>query len=266
MKKSLFNRKRLAFHRNRVYSKWFENAYIKYEASKRLNERINELNKSFDLVLDLGSHSGEISSFLIGNEKIKCIIQSELAIKLAEKAKIINSKIINSDEEALPFKANIFNAVISSMSLHWINDLNNLFKNIRVILKSDGLILMNFLGGETLNELRKVLISAETEILGGTSLRVSPFLDIKTAGSVLQSSGFTMPVVDIETIVVTHQSIFNLFRDLRFMAETSCIDHQLLPLRRDVLKRADEIYKNKFSTLNNRIESTFELITMVGWK
>ena len=266
MKNSIFNRKKLIFHRNRVSKNWFKNAYIKYEASKRLNERIIELDKNFEMVLDLGSHSGELSKILNNNSKIKKIIQSELSIKLAKNAKKINSSIINCDEENLPFKPNVFNAVISSMSLHWVNNFNNLLKNIKNILKSDGLILANFLGGETLNELKKVLISAETEILGGTSLRVSPFLDIKTAGSVLQSSGFTMPVVDIEKIVVTHQSIFNLFRDLRFMAETSCIDHQLLPLRRDVLKRADEIYKNKFSTLNNRIESTFELITMVGWK
>ena len=73
MNKSLFNRKRLIYHRNRVYSYWNENAYIKYEASKRLNERLIELDKDFELVLDLGSHSGELSKFLNDNKKIKSI-------------------------------------------------------------------------------------------------------------------------------------------------------------------------------------------------
>ena len=266
MKNSIFNRKKLIFHRNRVSKNWFKNAYIKYEASKRLNERIIELDKNFEMVLDLGSHSGELSKILNNNSKIKKIIQSELSIKLAKNAKKINSSIINCDEENLPFKPNVFNAVISSMSLHWVNNFNNLLKNIKNILKSDGLILANFLGGETLNELKKVLISAETEILGGTSLRVSPFVDIKSVGSLLQSAGFNMPVVDSDKIIVTHKSIINLLKDLRNMAENSSLNYKVIPLRRDVLKRADEIYKNKFFTFNKRIVSSFDLITMIAWK
>ena len=128
------------------------------------------------------------------------------------------------------------------------------------------LILANFLGGETLHELKKVLISAETEILGGTSLRVSPFVDIKSVGSLLQNAGFNMPVVDSDKIIVTHKSIINLLKDLRNMAENSSLNYKVIPLRRDVLERADEIYKNKFFTLNKRIVSSFDLITMIAWK
>ena len=88
--------------------------------------------------------------------------------------------------------------------------------------------MANFLGGETLNELKKVLISAETEILGGTSLRVSPFVDIKSVGSLLQSAGFNMPVVDSDKIIVTHKSIINLLKDLRNMAENSSLNYKVI--------------------------------------
>ena len=71
---------------------------------------------------------------------------------------------------------------------------------------------------------------------------------------------------DSDKIIVTHKSIINLLKDLRYMAENSSLNYKVIPLRRDVLERADEIYKNKFFTLNKRIVSSFDLITMIAWK
>lgn len=59
-----------------------------------------------------------------------------------------------ADEEKIPFEPNSIDIVLSSMSLHWINDLPGVFSQIRKILKPDGVFIAALLGGDTLKELR----------------------------------------------------------------------------------------------------------------
>lgn len=67
------------------------------------------------------------------------------------------------DEEALPFEANKFDLVVSSLSLHWVNQLPNTFSRIIKSLRPDGVFIGAVFGGETLYELRGSLQLGETE-------------------------------------------------------------------------------------------------------
>ena len=55
--------------------------------------------------------------------------------------------------------------ITSVLSLHWVNDLPGLFWAVGQLLKPDGLFLAAMLGGETLHELRAVLIEAESLVV-----------------------------------------------------------------------------------------------------
>ena len=202
MNKKPFNRLKLRMHRNNMHDNWEKSAFLKKIASERLNERLLEVKKNFNLILDLGSHSGELSNLLKTSEKVKDTIQLEIAYNLAKIAKKSSFKTVVADEENIPFKHNIFDGIFSSLSFHWINEIPDLLIMIKKLLKSNGLFLANFLGGKTLNELQKVLIYSETKILGGSLPRVSPFIEIKDAGMLLQKAGFEMPVVDSEIITI----------------------------------------------------------------
>lgn len=64
-----------------------------------------------------------------------------------------------SDEEFYPFGSDIYDLVFSCLrftffinSLHWVNDLNTLFKNIKNSLKNEGAFVFAILGGSTLIE------------------------------------------------------------------------------------------------------------------
>ena len=265
MKQKIFNRNKLKLHRGRVCKKWHQNKFLKTLASQRLGERLFEIKRNFDLALDIGCHNGELGNILLRSNKIKQIIQSDLSFDLALIAKKNFQSTLVLDEEKLPFKKNVFNAIFSSFNLHWINKFPELLINIYNLLESDGLFLSNFLGGETLIELRKILVASEIEILGGSINRISPFIDIRSAGKLLQTSGFSMPVIDKEIITVTHSNIIDLFHDLRNMGENSCLYNSPITLRRDVINLAEKMFKNKFITKDNKISSTFELITMTAW-
>ncbi|KAL2631228.1 hypothetical protein R1flu_015914 [Riccia fluitans] len=69
--------------------------------------------------------------------------------------------------------------VISSLGLHWLNDLPGAMTQCRVALKPDGLLLAAMLGGETLKELRIACTIAQLEREGGISPRISPLAQLK---------------------------------------------------------------------------------------
>lgn len=122
------------------------------------------------------------------------------------------------------------------------------------------------LGGETLFELREAFSIAEAELEGGASPRVSPFVEVRTMGGLLQRAGFALPVTDIERLTIRYAAPLDLMRDLRKMGATNVlIERSRKPLRRTTLFRASEIYASRFSDPDGRIRATFDILWMSGW-
>lgn len=170
------------------------------------------------------------------------------------------------DEEALPAAEASLDLVLSNLSLHWVNDLPGAFAQIRRALKADGLLLATMFGGETLRELRSVLIDAEAEVAGGASPRVSPFVDVREAGNLLTRAGFALPVVDTDNLTVTYGDMFKLMADLRAMAETNAVlARAKLPARRSLFLRAAELYAERFTDARGRLVATFQIVTLTAW-
>lgn len=67
---------------------------------------------------------------------------------------------------------------MSSLSLHWVNDLPGCFSSIMRCLKPDGVFVGAMYGGETLFELRSALQLAEVERQGGIAPHISPFTQV----------------------------------------------------------------------------------------
>lgn len=75
----------------------------------------------------------------------------------------INCRKMVVDEEALPFEPGSFDLVMSSLSLHWVNQLPSTFSQIMKCLRPDGVFIAALFGGDTLYELRGSLQLGETE-------------------------------------------------------------------------------------------------------
>ncbi|KAJ3094950.1 NADH dehydrogenase [ubiquinone] 1 alpha subcomplex assembly factor 5 [Physocladia obscura] len=131
-----------------------------------------------------------------------------------------------ADEEFLPFANDSFDAVFSSMALHWVNDLPGVLRQITNILKPDGLFLAAMPGGDSLFELRSSLQLAETERTGGVSPRVSPMATMRDLGALLSRAGMTLTTVDSDEIVVGYPSMYELIEDLRSMGEQNASIHR----------------------------------------
>src|SRR5262249_26751587 len=172
-----------------------------------------------------------------------------------------------ADEEALPFADGTLDLVVSGLSLQAVNDLPGTLTQVRRALKPDGLFLAALLGGDTLTELRQSFAAAESDLDGGVSPRVAPFVDVRETGALLQRAGFALPVTDVDRITVRYGTPLGLLLDLRRMgAANPLVERRRVPLRRATLMRAMEIYAERFADPDDgRVRASFDIIWLSGW-
>jgi SAM-dependent methyltransferase len=170
------------------------------------------------------------------------------------------------DFERLPVADARLDLAVSLLALQTVNDLPGALVQMRRALKDDGFLIAAMIGGETLTELRQSLTIAESEILGGASPRVAPFVDVRALGGLAQRAGLALPVVDLDRVVVRYPDMFALFADLRAMGGASALEaRSRKPLRREVLLRAAAVYSEKFADPDGRLRATFDLVWLAAW-
>jgi len=263
---NIFDRRLLRLHRERAATGLERHDFLLREIAGRLAERLDVVNRTFPLALDLGCHGGALATALGGRKGIERLVQCDSSYAMALRAAGNGQPSLTAAEDLLPFTAECFDLVLSNLSLHWVNDLPGCLLQVRQILKPDGLFLAALLGGATLHELRDVLMEAELATSGGAGPRVSPFVDLRDAGALLQRAGFALPVADSDTLIVTYADLPALLRDLRGMGETSALlARPDKPLTRAALAQADDLYRRRHADREGRLMATFQVIYLTGW-
>ena len=228
------------------------------DVADRLADRLDDITRRFPFALELGARHGAVSEALAGKGKTDLLLQADLSPAFARHLAV--------DEERLPFAPSSLDAVISNLALHWVNDLVGTLIQVRMALKPDGLLLAALLGGETLVELRHALADSEIAITGGLSPRLSPMVDVRDAGALLQRAGFALPVVDTDRITVTYPDAFALMRDLKAMGESNALAERPRTFaRRDVFLHAASLYQDRHADHEKRIPATFDIIYLTAW-
>ncbi|MCJ1365171.1 hypothetical protein MMC16_004291 [Acarospora aff. strigata] len=263
--------------------------YLKDEVASRLCERVLDIKRQFPHVLDLGANACNIARALTRPEpdpdpdkpespplatRINHITAVDSAstllyrdVDLPFNRDINITRQVLQDEEFIPFPADTFDAVLSSLSLHWINNLPSVLSQINHILKPDAPFMGVMFGGDTLFELRTSLQLAEYERRGGVSPRVSPLADVRDIGGLLGKAGFQMLTIDVDDIVVDYPSTFALMTDLQAMGESNAIlGREMGGIQRDVLLANEAIYRELHGNDDGTIPATFRMIYMIGWK
>lgn len=262
----LFDR---ALHRKRLdrAARDYANAdFLQRRAAEDVAERLVPIMRDFPVAVDLSARAGAFRQALEAGEakaRVGFLVEADLSHRMLQGR--AGARVV-LDEERLPFADASLDLVVSTLGLHWTNDVVGALIQARRAMRPDGLFVGAFLGGVTLTELRQALVAAESEILGGAGSRVSPFADTADAAGLLQRAGFSMPVADVDKVTVTYDHPLKLLFDLRQMGETSVLaDRHPKKLTRRLMTRAFEIYFERFRDEDGRIPATFEIITLTGW-
>jgi SAM-dependent methyltransferase len=258
----LFDRRAWRLHRDRAGRSGCVD-FLHSEVADRLVDRLDDVSLQFRVVLDLGAHGGALSRALARRPGIKRLIAADPSPAFLARN---DGMRVAADPELLPFRDKSVDLAVSAAALHWVGDLPGALVQLRRVLKPGGLFLAAMFGGNTLAELRTVLLEAELIEEGGASPRVSPAADLADVAALLLRTGFAMPVADAEKITVTYPDALALMRDLRGMGETNALSaRRRTPLRRQTLARAAALYAERFGLPDGRIPATFEIFFLTGW-
>lgn len=261
----VFDRARIRQARNRSAAMLHEHNFLTEWTIKNLSDRLRDIKRDFPLALQIGGRTtAEQDSAIKETGGIETLCHMDIAENLLRRKE--GEAVLLADEEFLPVARNSLDLVISPLSLHSVNDLPGALIQINYALKPDGLFLAAMLGGETLYELRQVMMQAEKNIKGGISPRIAPFADKPQMGALLQRAGFALPVVDSDILHVTYDNLYDLMRDLRGMGENNAIDARSRHFTsRSVMEEAARLYREQYSDEDGRLTASFEIIFLIGW-
>jgi len=258
-----------ALHRKRLdrAAAGFADAdFLHRRAAQDIAERLEPILADFPRAVDLAARAGAFRQALgesVAAGRVGLLVEADLSAAMLARR---GGPRVVLDEERLPFAAGSLDLAVSTLGLHWTNDVIGALIQVRQALKPGGLFIGALLGGSTLTELRQALTAAEAEILGGAGSRVSPFADSRDAAALLQRAGFVEPVADVDKVSVTYAHPMKLLADLRQMGETNVLaDRHPRALTRTLLTRACELYAERFAGPDGRVTATFEIITLTGW-
>ncbi|KAJ7755999.1 S-adenosyl-L-methionine-dependent methyltransferase [Mycena metata] len=221
--------------------------YVREEVADRLMERFLDIKRTFGTILDLGSGSGHFTKLLEPEKAQKSVMMdsSEMALRRDPDSEFeVQVERIHADEENLLqiVEPNSQEAIVSCLSLHWVNDLPGTLIQIREALQPDGLFLGAMFGGDTLFELRTALQLAEVEREGGLSPHISPMTQTSDISNLMGRAGFSLLTVDVDEVKVAYPDMWALMDDLRAMGEGNALLGHRRALRRDTLAAASAIY------------------------
>ena len=148
-------------------------------------------------------------------------------------------------------------------TLDTVNELPRVLATIRTSLVSDGLFIGALAGGDTLPRLRAAMRAAD-EVEGAAAAHVHPRIEASALAALLSAAGFQMPVVDVDRVQASYESLSRLVADLRAMGATNVL--RARP-RAPLLKSAYAAAAGAFVAAGDgrRTTETFEILHFAAW-
>lgn len=155
-----------------------------------------------------------------------------------------------------------FDLVVAIGTLDTVNDLPGALRRLRGAMSADALLIGALAGGDTLPRLRSAMFAAD-RARGFLSPRVHPRIDGPSLAALLGGCGFVMPVVDIDRVSLTYESLRALVHDLRAMAATNILEaRDRTPMSRTALEAAERAF---LGDGHGRAREQVEILNFAAW-
>lgn len=188
-------------------SEYAEVSVVAREAGLEALSRLDWMTIEPGIILDAGAGTGETSALLqkrYPNAKVlSCDLNEDMSLYAKETSAL--QDCITADVFQLPLPSESVDLIFANLLLPWVDNVEKLLKEWRRVLRPEGLLMLTFLGPDTLKEWRHV-ISAEDLPL---------FIDMHEIGDLLLHTGFSDPVLDVNYFTTTFRDGEKLFFELQ---------------------------------------------------
>ena len=250
---------------NRHAKTYDEYSSLQNKISDNLFKKLDLIEVRPSVILDLGCGTGRNGVILKEKYQNIKLINYDFSINMLQEAKKNQHKelgakaeFICGDIEKLSFSENTFDVIWSTSSLQWCNNLSDIFKKAKLILKPGGLFIFSTFGPNTLFELKNV-----TKKISNYQ-KTNNYLDITSIKYKLIKEGFIDPVLNSEEFCLTYKNINKLFLDLRKIGATSGFKSKKIGLSgKSFLKLISDGYKEY--SYDGIYPATYEPVYCYAW-
>lgn len=253
----------------------FDRASATYEATAVLQARVaNELLERLEpfhfkpsVVLDLGAGTGRLTGELKRRYRRALVIALDLAPGMLREARrhqqfLRRFERVCGDAMRLPIAEASVDVVVSSLMLQWCDPPDQVFAEVRRVLKPDGFFAFSSFGPDTLKELRGAWAQADGEM--HTYNHVNHFIDMHDVGDALTRAGLSEPVLDIDRVQLTYPNAVALMRDLKAIGAHNVTAGRPRGLvGRARLRRMQAAYEA--FRKDGKLPATYEVVYGVAW-
>lgn len=189
-------------------------AGVQSEIRARLLERLDLVNLQPSVVLDLGAGCGESTRALqdrYRSARVVALDVSEAMLAQARRQQRFFRRFhrLAADAQRLPLQNASVDLVFSNLMLEWCASPDEVFQEVRRVLRPRGLLTFTTLGPDTLREVREAWRSIDARP------HVNRFIDMHDLGDALMRARFAEPVMDVERLSVTYANVDALRRELK---------------------------------------------------
>ena len=268
----IFDRKKLHLDKQRAFGLNEGEDFLFQKSASILYERLMLLNiwnnKSINnkphkppgekiKVLEVGAKHGILTHYLM--KHFTDLIVTDTATNLLARNPCQNQIIV--DDEELEFENLSYDLIVSSLNLHWINNIHEFLKKIYCALRQNGYFLASFIAGGSLKSLRKLFIELELSLGLPCAPHISPFIKQEDITHLMQISGFSSCITDSEIFEIHYSNVKKLLYDLKNMGESNKLINQYgKPLSKKLYYNLMDCERNK------NFITEFEIIIVTGKK
>jgi malonyl-CoA O-methyltransferase len=231
----------------------------------RITKILRELPDTPRRVLDIGSGTGMLLKELAVIYPAVELIGLDLSFRMSKTAGAnlaahSSARLLTGEAEALPFRDNAFDLVVSTSTFQWLESLDRVFAEVFRVLAPGGRFVFALFSGHTLFELRGSYRAAWEMSGQGPEVRTHTFHGITEVEAALGRAGFSDAAASSELEVEHHPDVPALLRSLRRIGAGNAAPagSRGLAGRRIMLDMMD-IY-NRECGVDGLIPATYEVI------
>lgn len=274
-----FRRHRIRRAFDRVATGFGGSDFLYREMARRMGERLEMLRIEPRQILDAGCGLGADRPLLshrypeaqwLGVDSSQAMLmagrRADLAAigffrRLLNQGRGARSMRVGADLNALPVCSQSIDFIWSNAALHWLDDLPETFQEFNRVLRVGGLLMFSLFGPDTLKELRQA-----TQMVASAMRidRTQSFVDMHDVGDMLVNSGFSDPVMDMETLTLTYTDPWQALRELKKMG--SSVATYFVPSGLTHKGFWDRVIAQWPQNTDGLYTLTFELVQGHAWK
>lgn len=195
---------------------------LQTEVRDRLLERLQWIRLEPRRVLDIGTGTGKAlpalatrfpGAEIVGLDLTPAMLR--VAGKLLAGSANPPPVLVCADAARLPIPDQSVDLVFSSLALHWSPALDDVFAEVRRVLRHPGLFTFALPGPDSYRELRRAWQGVDE------TPHVIPFPDMRALGDGLVRAGLAEPVLDTDTLTLKYREFRQLLADLRATGTTN---------------------------------------------